>query len=151
MATCVCCTSRRRHTRCALVTGIQTCTLPISLKLEETRFRQTLDKGLRLLEEATEGLKAGDTMAGDIAFRLYDTYGFPYDLTEDALRAQNLAVDRAGFDAAMAEQKRKARAAWSGSGEKASDAIWFDIAEEGRSEEHTSELQSLMRTSYAVF
>src|SRR3546814_10370438 len=65
-----------------------------TLKLEETRFRQTLDKGLRLLEEATEGLKAGDTMAGDIAFRLYDTYGFPYDLTEDALRAQNLAVDR---------------------------------------------------------
>src|SRR3546814_384651 len=115
-----------------------------TLKLEETRFRQTLDKGLRLLEEATEGLKAGDTMAGDIAFRLYDTYGFPYDLTEDALRAQNLAVDRAGFDAAMAEQKRKARAAWSGSGEKASDAIW-------RSEEHTSELQSLMRISYAVF
>src|SRR3546814_14823126 len=76
-------------------------------------------------------------MAGDIAFRLYDTYGFPYDLTEDALRAQNLAVDRAGFDAAMAEQKRKACAAWSGSGEKASDAIWFDIAEEGGTTEVT--------------
>src|SRR3546814_774624 len=96
-----------------------------TLKLEETRFRQTLDKGLRLLEEATEGLKAGDTTAGDIAFRLYDTYGFPYDLTEDALRAQNLAVARAGFDDAMAEQKRKERAAWSGYGEQAADARWL--------------------------
>src|SRR3546814_7716350 len=69
-------------------------------------------------------------MAGDIALRLYDTYGFPYDLTEDALRAQNLAVDRAGFDAAMAEQKRKARAAWSGSGEKASHFKRHDLVVE---------------------
>jgi alanyl-tRNA synthetase len=108
-----------------------------TLKLEETRFRQTLEKGLRLLDEATLGLKGGDTLAGDVAFRLYDTYGFPYDLTEDALRAQGLGVDRAGFDAAMAEQKAAARAAWKGSGEKASDEVWFDIAEEQGSTEFT--------------
>ena len=101
-----------------------------TLKLEETRFRQTLANGLRLLEEATSGMSAGDVLPGTTAFKLYDTYGFPYDLTEDALRAQDLGVDRAGFDAAMAEQKAAARAAWKGSGEKASDEIWFDIAEE---------------------
>ncbi|MDP9413676.1 MAG: alanine--tRNA ligase [Pseudomonadota bacterium] len=108
-----------------------------TLKLEETRFRQTLDNGLRLLDEATSGMKAGETLPGDVAFRLYDTYGFPYDLTEDALRAQGLGVDRAGFDAAMAEQKAAARAAWKGSGEKASDDIWFDIAEEHGSTDFT--------------
>jgi len=101
-----------------------------TLKLEETRFRQTLANGLRLLEEATSGMGAGDVLPGATAFKLYDTFGFPYDLTEDALRAQDLGVDRAGFDAAMAEQKAAARAAWKGSGEKASDEIWFDIAEE---------------------
>jgi alanyl-tRNA synthetase len=101
-----------------------------TLKLEETRFRQTLANGLRLLDEATAGMTAGETLPGQVAFKLYDTFGFPYDLTEDALRAQNLAVDRAGFDAAMAEQKAAARAAWKGSGEKASDELWFDIAEE---------------------
>ena len=101
-----------------------------TLAQEETRFRQTLDKGLKLLDEATVGMKAGDVLPGETAFRLYDTYGFPYDLTEDALRAQDLAVDRAGFDAAMAEQKRAARAAWKGSGAKASDELWFDLAEE---------------------
>lgn len=100
-----------------------------TLKLEETRFRQTLDKGLKLLDEATAGMKQGETLAGDVAFRLYDTYGFPYDLTEDALRAQGLGVDRSGFDAAMAEQKAAARAAWKGSGAKASEDVWFDIAE----------------------
>ncbi|PWG01197.1 alanine--tRNA ligase [Sphingosinicella humi] len=108
-----------------------------TLKLEETKFRQTLDKGLRLLEEATVSMKAGDTLPGDVAFKLYDTYGFPYDLTEDALRAQDFGVDRAGFDAAMAEQKAAARAAWKGSGEKASDDLWFDIAEEHGSTEFT--------------
>jgi alanyl-tRNA synthetase len=108
-----------------------------TLKLEETKFRQTLDKGLRLLDEATASMRPGDTLAGDVAFKLYDTFGFPYDLTEDALRAQNFAVDRAGFDAAMAEQKAAARAAWKGSGEKASDDIWFDIAEEHGSTEFT--------------
>ncbi len=101
-----------------------------TLLREETRFRQTLDKGLKLLDEATVGMGKGDVLAGETAFRLYDTYGFPYDLTEDALRAQDLGVDRAGFEAAMAEQKAAARAAWKGSGEKASDEIWFDLAEE---------------------
>ncbi|WP_336959465.1 alanine--tRNA ligase [Sphingobium aquiterrae] len=106
-----------------------------TLLREETRFRQTLDKGIRLLDEATAGMAKGDTLPGETAFRLYDTYGFPYDLTEDALRAQGLAVDRAGFDAAMAEQKAAARAAWKGSGDKASDEIWYDIAEaEGATE-----------------
>ena len=108
-----------------------------TLKLEETRFRQTLDKGLRLLDEATGKMKQGETLPGEVAFKLYDTYGFPYDLTEDALRAQGLLVDRAGFDTAMAEQKAAARAAWKGSGEKASDEIWFDIAEEHGSTEFT--------------
>jgi alanyl-tRNA synthetase len=108
-----------------------------TLKLEETRFRQTLDKGLRLLDEATAGMKPGETLPGAVAFRLYDTFGFPYDLTEDALRAHDLGVDRAGFDAAMAEQKAAARAAWKGSGEKASDDVWFDIAEEHGGTEFT--------------
>ncbi|HEU4958918.1 MAG TPA: alanine--tRNA ligase [Sphingomonas sp.] len=101
-----------------------------TLLQEETRFRQTLDKGLKLLDEATAGMKPGDTLPGETAFKLYDTYGFPYDLTEDALRAQSFGVDRAGFDAAMAEQKRAARAAWKGSGDKASEELWFDLAEE---------------------
>ncbi|PZO74284.1 MAG: alanine--tRNA ligase [Sphingomonas taxi] len=100
-----------------------------TLQQEETRFRQTLEKGLKLLDEATTGMTDG-TLAGDVAFKLYDTYGFPYDLTEDALRERNIAVDRAGFDTAMAEQKRAARAAWKGSGAKASDDIWFDIVEQ---------------------
>ncbi|WP_010543539.1 alanine--tRNA ligase [Sphingomonas elodea] len=101
-----------------------------TLLQEETRFRQTLANGLRLLDEATQGLKAGDTLPGATAFKLYDTYGFPYDLTEDALRANEIGVDRAGFDEAMAEQKRAARAAWKGSGEKASEDLWYDLADE---------------------
>jgi alanyl-tRNA synthetase len=100
-----------------------------TLKQEETRFRQTLANGLRLLDEATASMQPGDTLPGAVAFKLYDTFGFPYDLTEDALRAQNLHVDRAGFDAAMAEQKAAARAAWKGSGAKASEDVWFDLAE----------------------
>ncbi|MBC7987642.1 MAG: alanine--tRNA ligase, partial [Sphingomonadaceae bacterium] len=108
-----------------------------TLRLEETRFRRTLDNGLRLLDEASEGMGEGETLAGETAFRLHDTYGFPYDLTEDALRPRGIAVDRAGFDAAMAEQKRAARAAWKGSGEAASDEIWFDIAEEHGGTEFT--------------
>jgi alanyl-tRNA synthetase len=100
-----------------------------TLKLEETRFRQTLQNGLKLLAEATVGLKPGDTLPGDVAFRLYDTFGFPYDLTEDALKAEGLGVDRAGFEAAMAEQKTRARAAWAGSGASATDSLWFDLAE----------------------
>ncbi|MBW4330883.1 alanine--tRNA ligase [Stakelama sp. CBK3Z-3] len=108
-----------------------------TLLQEETRFRQTLDKGLKLLDEATTGMAKGDTLPGATAFKLYDTYGFPYDLTEDALRSQGLTVDRAGFDAAMAEQKAAARAAWKGSGEKASDDLWFDLADELGSTEFT--------------
>jgi len=100
-----------------------------TLLREETRFRQTLEKGLRLLEDATAGMGPGMTLSGETAFRLYDTYGFPFDLTEDALRAQGLAVDKSGFDSAMAAQKAAARAAWKGSGEKASEEVWFDIAE----------------------
>ena len=100
-----------------------------TLLREETRFRQTLEKGLRLLDEATGDLSEGGTLPGETAFKLYDTFGFPYDLTEDALRSRGLGVDREGFDKAMAEQKAAARAAWKGSGEKASDEIWFDIAE----------------------
>ena len=108
-----------------------------TLKLEETRFRQTLVNGLRLLDEATARLGPEATLPGDVAFKLYDTFGFPYDLTEDALRANGRTVDRAGFDVAMAEQKRAARAAWTGSGAKASDTIWFDIAEATGSTEFT--------------
>jgi len=101
-----------------------------TLQQEEKQFRRTLDKGLKLLDEATAGMAQGSTLAGETAFKLYDTFGFPYDLTEDALRAQGLQVDREGFDAAMAEQKRAARAAWKGSGEKASDELWYDLVEE---------------------
>ncbi|HEX7821586.1 MAG TPA: alanine--tRNA ligase [Sphingobium sp.] len=106
-----------------------------TLLREETRFRQTLEKGLRLLEDATAGMNQGDTLPGETAFRLYDTFGFPLDLTEDALRERGLTVDKAGFDTAMATQKAAARAAWKGSGEKASETIWFDIAEEQGSTE----------------
>jgi alanyl-tRNA synthetase len=100
-----------------------------TLLQEETQFRRTLQNGLKLLDEATAGMAAGATLPGDVAFKLYDTYGFPYDLTEDALRAQGLGIDRAGFDEGMVRQKAMARAAWKGSGAKASDEIWFDIAE----------------------
>jgi alanyl-tRNA synthetase len=108
-----------------------------TLQQEETRFRQTLSTGLRLLDEATSDLASGDTLSGETAFRLYDTYGFPYDLTEDALRARGLNVDRSGFDTAMAAQKAAARAAWKGSGAKGSDEIWFDLVEEHGATEFT--------------
>jgi alanyl-tRNA synthetase len=108
-----------------------------TLLQEETRFRQTLSTGLRLLDEATTDLAEGGTLAGETAFKLYDTYGFPYDLTEDALRTRGLKVDRGGFDQAMAAQKAAARAAWKGSGEKASDELWFDLAEEFGATEFT--------------
>jgi alanyl-tRNA synthetase len=101
-----------------------------TLLQEERRFRQTLANGLRLLDEATAGMSEGGTLPGETAFKLYDTFGFPYDLTEDALRGQGMTVDRAGFDSAMAEQKRAARAAWKGSGEKASEELWYDLADE---------------------
>ncbi|PTE22111.1 alanine--tRNA ligase [Cereibacter changlensis JA139] len=101
-----------------------------TLRLEETRFRQTLDRGLKLLEDEVSGLGEGQALPGAAAFKLYDTYGFPLDLTQDAAREKGLAVDTEGFDAAMAEQKAKARASWAGSGETKDAAIWFDLAEQ---------------------
>ena len=107
------------------------------LEREETQFRRTLDKGLKLLDEATGDMGEGGTLDGETAFKLYDTYGFPYDLTEDALRNRGIGVDKDGFDAAMAQQKAAARAAWKGSGEAASEEVWFDIAEREGSTEFT--------------
>jgi alanyl-tRNA synthetase len=101
-----------------------------TLKLEETRFRETLERGLRLLDEATKNLKRGDILPGEVAFKLYDTYGFPYDLTEDALKARGLGVDAAGFATAMERQRVEARKSWAGSGEAATDALWFELKEE---------------------
>jgi alanyl-tRNA synthetase len=100
-----------------------------TLKLEEKRFHKTLDKGLSLLGEASGNLNAGDVLAGDVAFKLYDTYGFPLDLTEDALKPRGISVDIAGFNAAMEKQKSEARRAWKGSGEAATEAIWFEVRE----------------------
>ncbi len=98
-----------------------------TLKLEETRFRQTLDRGLKLLAEETGRLGERETLAGDVAFRLYDTYGFPLDLTQDVLRGQGRAVDLDGFNAAMERQRAEARKAWAGSGDRADDRIWFGL------------------------
>lgn len=100
-----------------------------TLQREEVQFRRTLANGLKLLDEATGGMGDGGELPGDVAFKLYDTYGFPYDLTEDALRSRGIGIDRAGYDAAMAQQKAAARAAWKGSGQAADEEVWFDIAE----------------------
>lgn len=97
-----------------------------TLKLEESKFRQMLDKGMRLLDDEV-GKLSGDTLAGDVAFKLYDTYGFPLDLTQDALRSQGLKVDVDGFNVSMDEQRAKARAAWSGSGDMTTETVWFDL------------------------
>src|ERR1700761_8428569 len=106
-----------------------------TLKLEEIRFRETLARGLKLLDEASIGLKKGDRLQGEIAFKLYDTYGFPLDLTEESLRARGISVDTDGFSAAMQKQKAEARASWAGSGEAASEAQWFAVLDEvGRTE-----------------
>ncbi|MFK7881318.1 alanine--tRNA ligase [Roseobacter sp.] len=101
-----------------------------TLLQEETRFRQTLDRGLKLLDDEMGRLPDGANLPGETAFKLYDTYGFPLDLTQDALREKGRAVDTDGFDTAMAAQKAKARAAWSGSGEAADATIWFDVADQ---------------------
>ena len=98
-----------------------------TLYQEETRFRTTLDRGLKLLEDEVLDLSAGGALPGATAFKLYDTFGFPLDLTQDALREKGMSVDTDGFDTAMAAQKAKARAAWAGSGEMADDTIWFDV------------------------
>ncbi len=100
-----------------------------TLKAEEIKFKSLLERGLRLLDEEVESLGAGATLPGAAAFRLYDTYGFPLDLTQDALRRRGLSVDVAGFDAAMQAQKKAARAAWAGSGDAAAEGAWFDIKE----------------------
>ncbi len=101
-----------------------------TLHLEETRFKAMLERGLSLLADETGRLGDGATLPGDVAFRLYDTYGFPLDLTQDALREQGRAVDVAGFDAAMAEQRVRARAAWAGSGDAATERQFFDIRDQ---------------------
>ena len=100
-----------------------------TLKLEESRFRTTLARGLAILEDETAGLASGANLAGDVAFKLYDTYGFPLDLTQDALRPRGVGVDVEGFNAAMARQRAEARKAWSGSGEAATETIWFGLRE----------------------
>jgi len=100
-----------------------------TLKLEETRFRKTLERGLSLLSEATTDLSKGDSLDGETAFKLYDTYGFPLDLTQDALRNRGIGVDLTGFNDAMQRQKAEARAHWAGSGDKATEAVWFELKE----------------------
>ncbi|TCR63421.1 alanine--tRNA ligase [Bosea sp. BK604] len=98
-----------------------------TLKLEETRFRTTLARGLSILDDAARDLTSGQNLKGDVAFTLYDTYGFPLDLTQDALRSRGVGVDTEGFDAAMQQQKAKARAAWAGTGEAATEKLWFPL------------------------
>jgi alanyl-tRNA synthetase len=100
-----------------------------TLRLEETRFRKTLEKGLAILDEKSQGLKKGDMFDGDTAFTLYDTYGFPLDLTQDALKSRGIGVDQAAFTDAMDRQRKKARAAWAGSGDTATENIWFPLRE----------------------
>ncbi len=100
-----------------------------TLKLEETRFRKTLENGLRLLGDASSRLTKGAVFPGDVAFKLYDTFGFPLDLTEDALKPRGISVDTAAFNASMEKQKDDARKAWKGSGEAATETIWFEIKE----------------------
>ena len=100
-----------------------------TLKLEESRFLEMLARGLGLLEDATAGLAPGTELSGEVAFKLYDTYGFPLDLTQDALRAKNLGVDVDAFNLAMAKRRAEARKSWTGSGEEATEAVWFDVRE----------------------
>ena len=101
-----------------------------TLRLEETRFKTMLDRGLTLLDAELARLGATEALPGDVAFKLYDTFGFPLDLTQDALRDQGRAVDLPGFESAMAQQRARARAAWSGSGEAATENVWFDLREQ---------------------
>ncbi|MEM7570795.1 MAG: alanine--tRNA ligase [Pseudomonadota bacterium] len=101
-----------------------------TLEREEIRFRTLLERGLRILDDETAQLTAGDTLDGQTAFKLYDTYGFPFDLTQESLRARDIDVDKVGFDAAMAQQKADARAAWAGSGDSAADTLWLDLQQQ---------------------
>jgi alanyl-tRNA synthetase len=100
-----------------------------TLRLEEARFRKTLERGLKMLDEESADLKKGDHLSGDVAFKLYDTYGFPLDLTQDALKNRGIGVDTDAFNAAMERQRAEARKAWAGSGEAQTDAVWFDVRE----------------------
>ncbi|MGY4307510.1 alanyl-tRNA synthetase [Bradyrhizobium sp. USDA 4369] len=100
-----------------------------TLRLEETRFRKTLERGLAILDEKSATLTKGDMFDGDVAFTLYDTYGFPLDLTQDALKSRGISVDQASFTDAMERQRAKARAAWAGSGEAATETVWFPLRE----------------------
>ncbi|MBR6675240.1 MAG: alanine--tRNA ligase, partial [Alphaproteobacteria bacterium] len=122
-----------------------------SLRLEETRFKQTLDAGLKLLDAETASMNSGDTLAGEVAFRLYDTYGFPLDLTQDALRGKGMHVDTAGFETAMEKQRAEARKSWAGSGDGADEKVWFQVAEKTGATEflgyHDTEVESVI---YAV-
>lgn len=101
-----------------------------SLKNEETRFKKTLEQGLRMLDEETEKLASGKKFPGEVAFKLYDTYGFPVDLTQDALRAKNIDVDMDAFETSMEKQRAQARASWSGSGDTATETLWFELLED---------------------
>ncbi|MBB4005942.1 alanine--tRNA ligase [Allorhizobium taibaishanense] len=129
-----------------------------TLKLEENRFRKTLERGLALLSDATVNLNKGDSIDGETAFKLYDTYGFPLDLTQDALRARGIGVDLTGFNDAMQRQKAEARANWSGSGDKATETVWFELKEKhgateflGYSAESAEgEIQALVRDGAVV-
>ena len=100
-----------------------------TIHMEEKRFGKTLDKGMRLLDEETSNLNSGDTLNGETAFKLYDTYGFPLDLTQDALKPRGIEVDTEGFDKAMAKQKEEARKNWAGSGDAGTEKIWFEVKE----------------------
>jgi len=100
-----------------------------TLKLEESRFKKTLDRGLKLLDEESASVGEGGTLSGDVAFKLYDTYGFPVDLTQDALKSKNISVDMDAYEAAMEKQRADARAAWAGSGDAATEKVWFELRE----------------------
>src|SRR5262249_6269360 len=100
-----------------------------TLKLEETRFRKTLERGLAILDEETRALKSGDRLKGETAFTLYDTYGFPLDMTQDALKPRGIGVDTDAFNAAREQQRAKARESWKGSGDAATEAVWFGLRE----------------------
>ena len=100
-----------------------------TLRMEEIRFRQTLERGLKLLTEETDRLGTSEALSGAVAFKLYDTFGFPLDLTEDVLRGQGRQVDTAGFNTAMEKQREEARRSWSGSGEATTERLWFELRE----------------------
>ncbi|HCL64017.1 MAG TPA: alanine--tRNA ligase [Rhizobium sp.] len=129
-----------------------------TLKLEESRFRKTLERGLSLLSDATANLSKGDSLDGETAFKLYDTYGFPLDLTQDALRSREIGVDLMGFNDAMQRQKAEARSHWAGSGDKATESIWFELKEKYgateflgySSETAEGQVQAIVRDGAAV-